>query len=161
MGLPALDAESYLIGSHWLGLALAGLMRSAAERKTALAAEGLRRLLEYPGNDWQRFLLGDCLISYAARDSSRRQELDDLLATERYREVTPMIQNWFDEVQQRGREEGIRLTRHAILRKQLEAKFGPLPPTADQRLEQLPGERLDELTVTILTAGSLRELGLE
>jgi Domain of unknown function (DUF4351) len=167
VGLPALDAENYVHGDHWLGLALAGLMRSAAERKVPLVAEGLKRLLEYPGNDWQRFLLGDCLIAYAARD--RRPELDDLLAKEPYREVRPMIQTYFDdglakgreEGRAEGREEGARLTQRAILRRQLEAQFGPLSPAVVQRFEGLPPMRLDELTDAILKAHSLGDLGLE
>jgi hypothetical protein len=47
------------------------------------------------------------------------------------------------------------------LQKQLEARFGPLSPHAQHRLEYLSPERVEALAHELLTAQSLRELGLE
>jgi hypothetical protein len=43
----------------------------------------------------------------------------------------------------------------------LEARFGPLSPSAQERLENLDPERLEALSLALLKAQSLQELGLE
>ena len=50
VGLPALDAEHYVEGDNWLGVALAALMRIPEERRAWLKAEALRRLVACPEN---------------------------------------------------------------------------------------------------------------
>jgi hypothetical protein len=47
------------------------------------------------------------------------------------------------------------------LLKQIEARFGPLSEGARARLEAWPEDRLTELGLTLLTAKTLQELGLE
>jgi hypothetical protein len=49
----------------------------------------------------------------------------------------------------------------AMLRRQLEKKFGPLSATAEQRLNTWPYDKLTDLGEALLTAKSLAELGLE
>ena len=49
---------------------------------------------------------------------------------------------------------------HAVFR-QLEKRFGPLPEGVRQQVESLSQSELDALIDALLTAGSLRELGLE
>ena len=51
--------------------------------------------------------------------------------------------------------------RRTTLQKLLEARFGPLSPGAQQRLESLSPEQLEALTLALLKAQSLEELGLE
>ncbi len=58
---------------------------------------------------------------------------------------------------EKGMHQGSRTT----LQKQLEARFGPLSAGARKRLESLDGDRLEALTLELLTARSLQELGLE
>jgi hypothetical protein len=48
-----------------------------------------------------------------------------------------------------------------IIRPQLEEKFGPLSETVLERLEKWPREKLIDLALALLTAQSLKELGLE
>ena len=43
---------------------------------------------------------------------------------------------------------------------QLEARFGPLPPSAEARLRAWPSEKLTELGCALLSAASLDELEL-
>lgn len=57
-----------------------------------------------------------------------------------------------DHVEQRGKLE--------LLRKQLEARFGPLPPPVVARLQAWPSDRLTDLGCALLSATSLAELGL-
>ena len=58
-------------------------------------------------------------------------------------------------------EKGMQQGQRTTLRKQLEVRFGPLSPSAQQRLDGLSSERLEALTLELLKAQSLQELGLE
>jgi hypothetical protein len=62
---------------------------------------------------------------------------------------------------EKGVQAGLQQGRRMTLQKVLEARFGPLSPGAQQRLESLSPERLDALTLELLKAQSLQELGLE
>jgi Domain of unknown function (DUF4351) len=57
-------------------------------------------------------------------------------------------------------ERGRLLGKRDVLRKQLEKKFGPLPPDVLQRVEALSVERLDEIALSYTDVSSLKELGL-
>jgi hypothetical protein len=153
VGLPALDGEQYVAGEHLLGVALTALMRVPRARRAEVHAEALRRLAEARENDYRRYLLLDCLEAYAALDEAQAQELEALLRTERYQETQAMAMTTFEK----GLQQGQRTT----LRKLLEARFGPLSPGAQERLGSLSPEQLETLTLALLEAQSLQELGLE
>lgn len=61
-----------------------------------------------------------------------------------------------NSIEERGRIKAAR----EILTDQLAQQFGPLSDDAKARLEQLPPKRLRELTLAVLAAQSLKELGL-
>jgi flagellar biosynthesis/type III secretory pathway protein FliH len=111
----------------------------------------------------------DCLEAYATLDEVQAQELEALLRTERYQGAQAMAVTTFEKgVQaglqqglQQGLEQGLQQGQRTVLQKQLEARFGPLGQIAQQRLESLKPERLEALTLALLKAQSLRELGLE
>jgi len=58
---------------------------------------------------------------------------------------------------EKGRVEGQR----ALIVIQLESRFGPLSPETMARVEQLNSDQLTEMARQLLTARSLKELGLE
>jgi uncharacterized protein DUF4351 len=60
-----------------------------------------------------------------------------------------------------GKKEGRQEERHAILLTFLEKRFGPLTELVRQRVDALEPKRVEEILDKILTAASLRELGLE
>jgi hypothetical protein len=60
-----------------------------------------------------------------------------------------------------GQQLALRMSQRTVLRKQLEARFGPLSLVARDRLESLGFDHLDALTLALLKAQSLQELGLE
>jgi hypothetical protein len=153
VGLPGLEAEDYVAREHLLGVALTALMRVPLARRAAVHAEALRRLAEARENDYRRYLLLDCLEAYAALDEAQAQELEALLRTEHYQGAQTMAITTF--------EKGVQQGQRTTLRKQVEARFGPLSPAAQERLESLSPERLDALTLALLEARSLQELGLE
>ena len=157
MGLPGLEGEQYVAGEPLLGAALTALMRVPAARRAAVHAEALRRLAEARENEYRRYLLLECLEAYATLDQAQAEELGALLRTERYQGAQAMAVTTFEKGVQAGLQQGRRTT----LQEQLEARFGPLSPGAQQRLESLSPERLRALTLGLLKAQSLQELGLE
>jgi hypothetical protein len=158
LGLPALEAESYLNGRSWLGLALASLMRIEKRRKAWLRAELLRRLwVECPENDYRKFLLTEVVEAYLGLDEEQEREFEKILREPRYQEALPMMTTTFEKGIQKGLEQGQR----QVLRMQLEQKFGPLSPAALRRLEEWPSERMPELITGILSSRTLSELGLD
>jgi hypothetical protein len=146
--LPALDAEHYVKGDNWLGVALAVLMRIPEERRAWLKAEALRRLVACPENPMRRFLLCEVVQAYLPLEGPQLEEFNHLLVTEKYAEVLPMATTWYEQGQ------------FNLVWKQLEKRFGQLPPRVLARLEALPPERLEELSLALLDARSLDELGL-
>jgi hypothetical protein len=156
VGLPGLDAEQYLTGAHLLGVALTALMRIPRARRAEVHAEALLRLAQARESDYRRYLLLDCLEAYARLDEAQAQELEAILRTERYRGAQAMAVTTFEK----GVQAGLQHLRRA-LQKQLEARFGPLNRSAQERLESLSPERLEELAVELINACSLQELGLE
>jgi hypothetical protein len=86
----------------------------------------------------------------------QRHELDRLLVGERYSGVGTMVKTWFEQGEEQGLQKG-----RAIVRRQLEKRFGPLGKEAQARLQAWPADRLEELGEALLTANSLKELGLE
>jgi hypothetical protein len=110
-------------------------------------------LMKSNENQWRKFLLGDCLVTYAATDEAHKQELRKLLEREEYREVSSMVTTWYDE----GVQEGQRRLIRALLQDRFEANsLG-----AYARVDSLPAEQLEELAKAIGKAKSLQELGLE
>jgi hypothetical protein len=45
-----------------------------------------------------------------------------------------------------------------ILRRQIQTKFGPIPPRVEERLSQLSAKELEELSVRVITANDLNDL---
>jgi hypothetical protein len=157
VGLPNLEAEQYVAGQNWLGVALAALMRVPPSGKVQLRLEALRRiLLECPENDYRRLLLQECVEAYLPLDDEEQQQFEQMLHTEPYREMEPMMLTTFEKGIAKGRAEGQR----AAARLLLDRKFGPLNATVLQRLETWPEERLNDLLLAVLDAPSLHSLGL-
>jgi hypothetical protein len=156
VGLSGLEGEDFVAREPLLGVALTALMRVPASRRAAVHAEALRRLAEARENDYRKYLLLDCLEAYAALDEAQARELEGLLRTERYEGARTMAVTTFEK----GVQAGLQSWRSA-LRKQLDARFGPLNSGAQERLEALSPEQLEALTLALLEARSLRELGLE
>jgi hypothetical protein len=62
---------------------------------------------------------------------------------------------------EKGVQAGLLQGWRTVIQTQLEARFGPLSPAAQERLESLSLERLEALAPALLTAQSLQELDLE
>lgn len=156
VGLPALDAEQYVRQDNWLGVALAALMRVSKERKMELASEALQRLVHCPENAYRKTLLCECVSAYLPTDEQQRRQFEDMVRNHPDPGVQTMELGLLDHVEQRGLLKGQR----DLLRKQLEARFGPLPSSVVVQLESWPSDRLTNLGCALLSATSLDELGL-
>lgn len=157
VGLPALDAVQFLDGDNWLGWALASLMNFPKEKAAWLGAEALQRITKAKLTDQQRFLLVECVDAYLSLDEAQMREFQALIKTEKYAGVQAMNQTTFEKGIEKGEEKG----RRKMLREQLEARFGPLSATVQERLERLSLQELVVLGKAVLRAQSLRELGLD
>ena len=135
---------------------MAALIRIPPERRAWLKAEALRRLVACPEDDWQRLLLCECVQAYLPLEGPQLAEFEHLLVTERYAGIRPMATTWFEQ----GLEEGLLKGQRRTLLLMLEKRFGPLSPESRARLESWPKERLDEVTLALVDARSLEELGL-
>ena len=67
----------------------------------------------------------------------------------------------FEKGMEKGVKMGMETGQRDLLRRQLERRFGPLNAEAQERLASWPSERLPELAEDLITAASLKELGLE
>jgi hypothetical protein len=154
VGLPALEAERYLNGDNWLGVGLSALMRVPKFRRAWLRSETLRRFaVEYKGNEYRRRLLLECVEAYSELDEEQQRVYQELLQTEPYKEIEPMMMTTFEKGEAKGK-------RH-MLRLHLEQRFGPLSEAALKRLEDWPAEQLDDLFLAAGKAATLQEIGLE
>lgn len=164
IGLPALDAQTYLAGDNWLGVALASLMRVAKERRAWLGAEAVKRVIESPLNNWQKFLLCECVQAYTPWQPEQKEEFDRLMTSEPYREVSMTVKTWYEQGVEKGQEKGIEkgvlIGQRRILAVMMEDRWGPLSPATKQKLLECPAEELDRLARAILKGSSLQELGL-
>lgn len=107
VGLPGLNAIEYIQSDNWLGVALTALMRISPDQTAWMGAEALRRLVEAPLTEQQRFLLGDCVQAYLQMDEQQRQEYDRLLAEKSYSKVLTMNKTVFESGLEKGMEKGM------------------------------------------------------
>lgn len=151
IGLPALDGLPYYNGANLLGLALSALMKLPVEDSARIKAEGLAKIARAKENTARVELLTECFNNYLKLDATAEPEFERL-----QKELFPEGKEVVNTIKEQGRLLGKR----EVVRTLLEKKFEPLPAEVTQRLDALPIERLDEIVRGILTAQSLKELGL-
>lgn len=96
----------------------------------------------------RRFLLAELVDASLSLEGPQREEYNRLLATEKYKAVLEMQRTFVEE----------ELCR--VVWRMLEKRFGPLSPPAVTRLESLKRLQLEELSLAMLDARSLDDLGL-
>jgi hypothetical protein len=165
IGLPALDAMPYLTGENLLGVALAALMRVPTERRAELKVGAVERLGTSALNKAQKYLLLECVETYFPLNDNEADEYRRIIETASEREVKQMPNMWIEigkkEGLQEGLQQGRQSERRAILLMFLEKRFGALSEQVRQRVDALDPKRVEEVLDRILTATSLRDLGLE
>ena len=69
-----------------------------------------------------------------------------------------VIADYYNRGRQERRQEGVHEGEIAVLRRQIEKRFGVMPEWAQQRLASRTAEQLEQLSVRLLDAGTLEEL---
>jgi len=161
IGLPALDAEQYVMGENILGVALAALMQVSPERRAWLKEQAFQRVYTCRENNLRRFLLFECVDAYLPLEGPQLHEFEAWLNQDTNQGVQAMATTLLGASYERGLQEGLLQGQRQAVQTLLEARFRPLSPTARRRLESLPAEQLNQLLLAVLTAQSLQELGLE
>lgn len=168
VGLPGLNAEDYVGGENWLGVALSALMRMPPGRAAELGAEALRRIGSAPVTEKQRFYLGDCVEAYLDLTPDDRARFRAILETNAEEKLMPLNKTSFDlgleegiekgreEGREEGRGDGQLLARRAMLGELLEAKFGPMP--ADLAAKWVAVTDADTLKRWVVEAGKADSL---
>jgi predicted transposase YdaD len=96
---------------------------------------------------------------YIVQGEATYETLVDAIPSQRVRETAMTIAEQLrQEGLQEGLQEGELRGRRALLRRQLEAKFGKLGPQLLERLDAAGAEALDRLAERVLSASSLEEL---
>lgn len=168
VGLKALEAETYLSGDNPLPKALVGLMkcrRDARATTKVLAADAIRKLAP---NEWQRYLLLDCLDAYLSLTPAETVQFEELMAAEPYQETKHVIQSIFDKAREEGRrqgrddglEEGREETLRAVVESLMTDRWGAVPASIQHRLRELSPSELQALVTRIWRVSSRAELGL-
>jgi hypothetical protein len=153
VGLPALDGVKYLEGENLLGVALSALMKVPPERRAELKLRALERVVKSPENEHRKHLLCECVEAYLPLEGPALADYERWLLTKRYEEVRKMVMTSYDK-------ERLKAMR-AFLQRMLEKKFGPLTEKSLARLAALSEDRLFQVGEALLTAASLKELGLD
>ncbi len=157
LGLPGLDARTYVEGDNVLGVAFSVLMRIEPDQRGWLKARAMQRIATAELTAYRRHLLMEFVEAYMPLEGPSLEQFNHLLLTPDFREAQMLGQTTYDRGIERGEERG----RRATVRELLEMRFGALSEIARRRLDEANLVRLQELTREVLTANSLVELGLE
>ena len=101
----------------------------------------------------RRMLLAEFVQANLQLDDSQKQEMEKLLATERYASVRAMNKTTFEKGFEKGQVE--------ILQAVMEERFGTLPPAILNRLQRMSASELLALGKAVVRVESLSELGLD
>jgi hypothetical protein len=85
------------------------------------------------------------------------EQYENLLLSEKYKEANMVGMTTYEKGMAKGEVEGQRKT----IQRQLEKRFGHLGSSGRHKLAALSVEQLEQLSVNLIDATSLRELGLE
>jgi hypothetical protein len=118
-------------------------------------------------DDVQRFLLVNCVETYLELDTQEIAEYEALRSKAGEEEPTLRIvkMTWADRIRAEGWRDGLvqgeeRGIRRILLR-QLQLRFGSVPEAVHRRVDAIESlEILSEIADSILTAGSIEELGI-
>ncbi len=157
VGLPGLEGPTYLALDNPLAMAWSALMRWPRERRAEAAVEALDRIVASPESPARKMLLCECVQAYAPLEDAQRVKLYSLLEQPQRQGVRAMVKTWSEE----GEERGILKGKRDLLLKLLKSKFPDLSQAARQRVAEWPVEKIEEVSLAVLTAQSLRELGVE
>ena len=158
-GLERCLAADYLAHPEPLAWALAALMNPSPHGRARLKRDCLLRVAEMPLDDAARLELVNCIETYLQLTPGEAEELASLGVPQARKEeiMSTSLFTWTDRLLVEGEKQGAR----RLLLVLLEQRFGPVPDDTRQRVEKIRSlDRLTRLGVKVLTAHSLKEMGL-
>ncbi len=158
VGLPALEAEEYVKGDNWLGVALSALMKIPKDRIVLLGAEAYRRIAESPLSEQKRFLLQECFEAYAPFDEEQRREYEQRKQNSPSEKVQAMNKTTYERGMEKGMEKGIKGMQNVLL-KQGVKRFGAASADIESGIHAITEiTRLEQLLDRVLEVESWAEL---
>lgn len=150
VGLPKLEAIEYVTRPEPLAAALAALMRPPAGKKPELKATALQRISSAALNDFDRYLLMECVDKYLGLDADEEVAYQSLLQDPSFQKARAMAITTFEK----GEEQGLR----RALRLVLTNRFGNLPRELDVKIDTIPGDLLSGLIEQASSASDVAEM---
>ncbi len=167
IALARLSAREYVEASP-LAAAMSALMRRGkTSEELELRARMLRRVLASDLDERRKYLLVNMIETYFELSSEEEESFRRLIARKEYKEVQSTKLTWGDKLilegrergREEGREEGIVQGKRETLKRQLNAKFGPLTKETEALIDAASSlEELDRYLDRVLVASSLREV---
>lgn len=170
VGLPAIDGVKTLTTKSAFAAALSALMKIPHDARPEHKAEALRQVAESGENEYRKYLLAECIETYLPLASDEETRFQQLVSTEKYREVKTMTTTLFERARtegmalgiKQGRQQGIEEGREEGQRKlvvsAIEDRFGALTDELSQRVATWPANRLVEFLKSVYGAKSIDEL---
>lgn len=168
--LNRLDWRDYLQAKNPAATALMARMRIEPNDRIRVKAQVLRLILTMRLSRPKMSLIASFVDRYLAltaeEDLAMRRELATVLPMKLKEEASELMTSWerrgleqgLEQGLEKGREEGRREERIAIVRHQLERRFGRLPQATLRRISRLSGTQLQRLTIALLDFGSAADL---
>ncbi len=155
-GLAGCRAEEYLARPEPLAWALAAVMDPGSRSCIELRMACLQRIAEAKLPVERRGILADFVDAYLPLTPEEEEEYKIAFGG-KPKETRAMFMTWSERLKAEGEREALR----RVLVQFLEKRFGPVPRQALRRVESMRSiPRLNGLLEQVLTASSLKELGL-
>ncbi|HYU30966.1 MAG TPA: DUF4351 domain-containing protein [Thermoanaerobaculia bacterium] len=159
-GLAGCRAAEYLARPEPLAWGLAAVMDPGPLSRIELRLACLQRIGGAKLSVERRGLLADFVDAYLPLTPEEEEEYK-IAVGGKPKETRAMFMTWSERLRAEGVREGRREALKGVLLRLLEKRFGSVPQKALQKIESLKSvPRLTELCEQVLTASSLKELGL-
>ena len=131
-------------------------MRLPAEGRARSKAEALRKIATSGESELGKFYLAETVQTYLELSGEQESEHQKMLEGEDMKEAATLLNPWKEEGRIEGKAEG----QSDLLLSQLAHRFGKLSGEAAVRVRAMSPEERKALSIALLSAGSLEELGL-
>jgi len=159
IALARLSAREYVEASPLAAAKSALMRRGKNSEELELRARMLKRVLTSDLDERRKYLLVNMIETYFELSPEEEESFRRLIARKEYREVQDTKLTWGDKLILKGLEQGIVQGKRETLKRQLTAKFGPLPKETEARIDAVSSaEELDRYLDRVLGAKSLREV---
>jgi hypothetical protein len=155
VGIGDLEAAEYLGRENPMAWALASWMQQPRRERAEQRLQLQERILRSAADEYYQRLLLDAVQTYYRLNAAERAEEEHLRQTERYREVSAMMDTVLGRLEAAAEQRG---EQNALL-KMLQSRFGTLSETLEARVRRVEDvAALTDLIGRATTAESLEEV---